>query len=89
MQGLYLLYNKNTMKKNLADYKRETLKMMLLRVGILPDIDYFISNEDVKFPKPNPEIFMKAMNRFGVSPRESLIMEASVYILKNLPIEGF
>ena len=48
---------------------RETVKMMLLRKGLLEYIDFFFSNQDVKNPKPNPEIYLQCMIKAGVSPK--------------------
>jgi HAD superfamily hydrolase (TIGR01509 family) len=56
---------------------RETVKMMLLRKGFMEYIDFFFSNQDVKNPKPNSEIFMQCMIKAGVSTRETLIIEDS------------
>ena len=56
---------------------RESVKMMLLRKGLLEYVDFFISNQDVKSPKPNPEMYLKAMISFGVGPLETLIVEDS------------
>ena len=55
----------------------KTLKMILLRKGYLEYIDYFISNEDVKLPKPNPEIYFRCMIRAGTTCKETLIVEDS------------
>ena len=46
---------------------RETTRLMLLRRGFKKFMDFFISNQDVKNPKPNPEMFLKAMVKYGVS----------------------
>lgn len=54
-----------------------TVKMMLLRRGLMEYFDYFISNEDVNCPKPNPEIYLKCLQRTGLSPYECLILEDS------------
>jgi HAD superfamily hydrolase (TIGR01509 family) len=54
-----------------------TVKMILLRKGFMEYFDYFISNEDVNKPKPNPEIYLKCFQRFGYSPGECLIIEDS------------
>jgi len=56
---------------------RETVKMMLLRKGFMEYIDFFYSNQDVKFPKPNPEIYLQCMIKAGVSPKETIIVEDS------------
>lgn len=56
---------------------RESVKMMLLRKGLIEFIDFFFSNQDVKNPKPNPEIYLQCMIKAGVSPKETLIIEDS------------
>ena len=56
---------------------RESVKMMLLRKGLLEFVDFFFSNQDVKFPKPNPEIYLRCMIKAGISPLETLIVEDS------------
>lgn len=54
-----------------------TIKMMLLRNGFMEYFDFFISNEDIKYPKPNPEIYLKCLQRANVSPYECLVLEDS------------
>jgi len=58
---------------------RETAKMMLIRKGLLEFIEFFISNQDVRLSKPNPEIFLRAMIKLGVGPHKCLIIEDSYY----------
>jgi HAD superfamily hydrolase (TIGR01509 family) len=54
-----------------------TLKTILLKKGLLEYMDYIISNEDVKYPKPHPEIYYSCLKRANVSPNECLIIEDS------------
>ena len=56
---------------------RETVKMMLLRSGLLEYIDFYFSNQDVKNPKPSVEMYLKCMIKAGYSPKETLIVEDS------------
>lgn len=56
---------------------RETVKMMLLRRGLLEYFDFFVSNEDVKHPKPHPEVYLKCINEWGFLPKEVMIIEDS------------
>jgi len=56
---------------------RETMEIMLSRLGFMEYIEFFISNQDVKNSKPNPEMFLKAMVEFGVGPKECVIVEDS------------
>ena len=48
---------------------------MLLRNSFLEYMDYFLSNEDIKYPKPNPEIYLKCLQRIGLSGYECLVLE--------------
>ena len=56
---------------------RETSKLMLIRKGFFDYIDFLYSNEDVKNPKPNAEIYMRCMIKVGVNPDETVIIEDS------------
>jgi HAD superfamily hydrolase (TIGR01509 family) len=56
---------------------RETVKMMLLRKGFMEYFDFFLSNQDVKYPKPSAEIYLQCMIKAGVSPHETLVVEDS------------
>ena len=54
---------------------RNTVKTILEKSGLLDYFEFFLSNEDVFLPKPNPEIYHKAMERLGFEPEECLIVE--------------
>ena len=56
---------------------RETVKLMLLRKGLLEYIDFYYSNQDVQNPKPNVEMYLRCMIKAGCSPKETLIVEDS------------
>ncbi|MDC3030193.1 HAD-IA family hydrolase [Candidatus Pelagibacter sp.] len=56
-----------------------TLKICLKKLGISNYVDYKLSNEDIKFPKPNPEIYLRIFIKFGIYPSEALIVEDSHY----------
>lgn len=47
-------------------------------LGIVELIDHVVSNEDVKHPKPHPEMYWKAMSYFGVIADETVIFEDSL-----------
>ena len=57
---------------------RESVKITLLKLGFLEFVDFYLSNDDVKYPKPHPEIYLKSMITAGVSPKQTLIVEDSV-----------
>jgi len=56
---------------------RKTVRLYLLRLGLMEFVDDFISNEDVSKPKPNPEMYLKCMVENSVEPRETVIVEDS------------
>ena len=53
----------------------ETIRSMLTRAALIQYIEFFLSNEDVKNPKPNPEMYSKAIDRLGLKPHECLVVE--------------
>ena len=58
---------------------RESLKLMLVRKGLMEYIDYYLSNDDVNNPKPNSEIYLRCMIHMGLNPKECMIVEDSPY----------
>ena len=56
---------------------RETAKLQLIRKGFFEYIDFMYSNQDVKNPKPNSEMYLRCMIKAEVNPNETLIIEDS------------
>jgi HAD superfamily hydrolase (TIGR01509 family) len=54
---------------------RESLETMIRQSGISEYFEFLVSNEDVSRPKPDPEIYLTAIARLGVTPGEVLIVE--------------
>jgi HAD superfamily hydrolase (TIGR01509 family) len=48
---------------------------MLQKASILEYFEFYLSNEDVKHGKPDPEIYNKAIDKLRVRPEECLILE--------------
>ena len=57
---------------------RDSVKITLLKLGFLEYIDFYLSNEDVRHPKPHPEIYLRAIIESSFSPKETLIIEDSI-----------
>lgn len=57
---------------------RDSVKITLLKLGFLEYVDFYLSNEDVKHPKPHPEIYLRSMIGASSSPKETLIIEDSI-----------
>lgn len=58
---------------------KETVIKGLENLGIKHYFDLILSNEDVLKPKPDPEIYSKAVNFFNISPKECLVIEDNDY----------
>lgn len=56
---------------------RETVRIALDAIGILGEVDYYVSNEDVKRPKPYPEMYWKCMVALNALPKDTIIIEDS------------
>ena len=54
---------------------RRSVDLMLTRGGLLQEFELFLSNDDVKKPKPDPEIYFTAFHRLGVQPQQVVIIE--------------
>lgn len=56
---------------------RETVKLSLLSIGVMDEVDYFVSNEDVTRTKPYPEMYWKCMTALNALPKNTIIIEDS------------
>lgn len=54
---------------------RNSVISMMERAALMPFLDFVLSNEDVERPKPDPEIYSKAIAMFGLKPSQCLIVE--------------
>lgn len=74
----YALSNLKTRGYKLAvcsNSVRNTVESMMQKSGLLIYLDHLISNEDVRKGKPDPEMYLNAINHFGLQPDECLIVE--------------
>jgi HAD superfamily hydrolase (TIGR01509 family) len=56
---------------------RESVRIALDAIGVLGEVDYIVSNEDVKRPKPFPEMYWQCMTALNVLPKNTIIVEDS------------
>lgn len=54
---------------------KATIDMMMRKSQLMSYIDLIVSNEDVKKSKPDPEMYLFAINQFGLAPEECLVVE--------------
>jgi len=81
MPGLYDLLEaieQRQLPKGVATSStRKYLEKILGRFDLIERFDSILTAEDVSLGKPNPEIYLKAAARLGVSPEEMLVLEDS------------
>jgi beta-phosphoglucomutase len=58
-----------------SNARRETVETCLKKLEIEEYFEFYLSNEDVKNPKPSPEIYQKAIEKAGVPESDILIIE--------------
>lgn len=56
---------------------RKTVNNFLKKLELYPYVDKIISNEDVAYEKPHPQMYLQAMVDVGVYPKETLVIEDS------------
>ena len=56
---------------------RANLDLIISALNIKDKMDSMMSSEDVKFHKPNPEVYLKSAERVGVAPSDCVVFEDS------------
>jgi len=56
---------------------RQSVELMVDLAGIFPFVEFVLSNEDVRRPKPHPEIYQVAAARLWVDPLLMTVVEDS------------
>ena len=51
------------------------MEVLFDRAALMDYFDFYLSNQDVEKPKPDPEIYSMAIQRFGIHPSQCLILE--------------
>lgn len=54
---------------------RNTIETMMRCAHLDKYLEFIVSNQDVKNPKPDPEIYITAMKKLNLKPEECLIIE--------------
>ena len=54
---------------------RNTIQLMMDKASLTPYLDLIVSNEDVTNAKPDPEMYLTAMGKFGFKPEECIVVE--------------
>lgn len=67
---------------------RQSLDLMLERSALSAYFDLTLSNEDVSAAKPDPEIYLSAIERLGLVPDQCLIVEDNAHGLEAALASG-
>lgn len=54
---------------------RASIENMMEKSQLMPYLDLIVSNQDVKKAKPDPEMYVTTINKFGLKPEECLVVE--------------
>lgn len=54
---------------------RNTIEIMMEKAALKNNFEFYISNQDVTNGKPDPEMYNKAIEKLGFSPKECMIVE--------------
>jgi beta-phosphoglucomutase len=54
---------------------RNTIEVMIRRAALDSYFDFYLSNQDVLRPKPDPEIYRTAIGRMNIAPEQCLVVE--------------
>jgi len=67
---------------------RKTMEILFERSALADYFEFYLSNQDVKEPKPNPEIYLSAIRKMGLAPRECLILEDNEHGINAAKLSG-
>lgn len=65
-----------------------TIETMMQKSALLQYLDFYLSNQDVKKPKPDPEIYNKAISQLQLKPDEVMIVEDNDHGIKAAKATG-
>ena len=68
--------------------KKDAIKFILGKTGILQYFKTIVTNQDVKKSKPAPDIFLKGAGEMGLKPEECVVFEDAVNGVKAAQSAG-
>lgn len=54
---------------------RNSVDVMLTKAALIDFIEFYLSNQDVKNAKPDPEMYVTTIEKLGLTPKECMIIE--------------
>jgi len=71
-----------------SNSQRKTVEIFVEKSATKDFFEFYLSNQDVVNPKPDPEIYNKAIKNLGLKPDECLIIEDNVNGIKAAKASG-
>ncbi|MEW6607547.1 MAG: HAD family phosphatase [bacterium] len=72
---LHLLNEIGIRKAIASSSKRRFIELIVNKLGIVEQFEVIVSGEEVKYGKPNPDIYLLAAEKLNISPQECLVLE--------------
>jgi beta-phosphoglucomutase len=73
--ALARLKNENYKMAVCSNSVKATIEIMMQKADLMNYLNFIISNEDVQKSKPHPEMYVKAIQKLQLSPKECLVVE--------------
>jgi beta-phosphoglucomutase len=67
---------------------RKHAALVLERLELTTEVDALVTREDVRHPKPSPEIYLLMAERLGAEPRDCFVLEDSVPGIRSANAAG-
>ena len=67
---------------------RNSVEVMMEKSNLSQYLDVLLSNQDVSKGKPDPEIYLKTMERLGRDPKECLVVEDNEHGIRSATAAG-
>ncbi len=67
---------------------RETIEAVLKKTNIYSLVDAYVGSDEVVKRKPEPDMFLEAMKRIGIEPREAMVVGDTKYDIAPANILG-
>ncbi len=67
---------------------RNTIQIMMDKASLSQYFEFYVSNQDVKNGKPDPEMYNKAISQLGLLPQECMIIEDNENGIKAAKASG-
>ncbi|MGO1819988.1 MAG: HAD family hydrolase [Senegalia sp. (in: firmicutes)] len=86
---LYTLKSKGIKMCVATELDKTLSQKALKRLGVLDCFEFIITSGEISVSKSKPDIFIKSMQKLGVSKEDVIVFEDSLHAIKTVKNEGF